>query len=224
MSHSHPHRYESLHTLHDTYQQEQGGIDAHNQQSTPSISEKSHIFAAFGLWAPVYISVFTLACFLFAFALGRHSGSKALACDGQLHIFMLVSAASLFIFMIAFMVRDVREQRRLTSDSLEEEESELNQSEYGFDWLVWILRFIFLITMAGLALWGRDVLHARESAETDATSAAGEAADSTNIGSCAGRDADLVHVCWWLVVGEAIAAAVAGGVLIAQTIQGIFFD
>ncbi len=95
------------------------------------------------------------------------------------------------------------------------------------------MRFAFLLAMAGLAIWGRELLNARTAAEVTAVEHGGRAhevadtsdADSSNLASsCAGHDDDLVQVCWWMVVVEAVAAAVAGGMLLAQTAQGIWFE
>jgi hypothetical protein len=88
--------------------------------------------------------------------------------------------------------------------------------------------------MAGLALWGHHVLAVRAEAEADAITAARAAGghDSSGGGSssegdfslaeCAGRDEDLVAVCWWIVVIEGCAAAIAAGVAIAQAVAAVF--
>ncbi len=58
-----------------SYQQEDGrsGSPAPPAATPRSLAtilaDKAHVFAAFGLWAPVYIIVFTLSCFLLAFAM-----------------------------------------------------------------------------------------------------------------------------------------------------------
>jgi len=210
-----------------------------------TLAEVPHIVSAFGLWAPIYIAVFTGACFLLAFALGRHSGAKAIACDGGLHGLLLLSSAALFVWMLVFMVRDVREQRRSmrregaslahgASDAEDEDEDEDDDDEEpGFDWLIFVLRIAFMLSMAALALWGHHVLTMR-AAQADKDTAALEQsggnfhadADSSSGASlpfsCAGRDEDLVTVCWWLVVLEGVAAAVAAGVAIAQAVAAYF--
>jgi len=97
------------------------------------------------------------------------------------------------------------------------------------------MRLLFLVTMAGLALYGREVLHARSAAESSAIASGGrahhlgdetvEGEDPTSLPwSCAGRDEDLYQVCSYMIIIEAVAAAVAGGMLIAQTVQGLCFS
>jgi len=77
------------------------------------LSDSKSICAAFGpVLGPTYCVVFTLSCFLLAFAIGRHAGPKAVACDGGMHVLLLVSSGVLFLFMILFMARDIREHRR----------------------------------------------------------------------------------------------------------------
>lgn len=74
------------------------------------LPEGPHIFSAFGLWSPVYILAFTLGCFLAAFVIGRPPH-----CDPALQTFLLATAGVVVAFMSAFMIRDVREQRRRRS-------------------------------------------------------------------------------------------------------------
>lgn len=66
------------------------------------------MFCSRSIWAPIYITGFTLSCFLLAFVISRPP-----ACDQALHHFLYVSAAVLFVFMLAFAARDVWEQRRM---------------------------------------------------------------------------------------------------------------
>ena len=66
------------------------------------------VFVPCSIWAPIYITGFTLSCFLLAFVISRPP-----ACDQALHHFLYVSAAVLFFFMLAFAARDVWEQRRM---------------------------------------------------------------------------------------------------------------
>lgn len=92
----------------------------------------------------------------------------------------------------------------------------------GCDWLVWTLRVLFLCALIALAVWGKILLDA------EAASAAAEASnpaavpshvDPTDDSVCKeGHDGDLVYVCWWMVLIEASVAAVAGGVMLAQSI------
>ena len=65
-------------------------------------------FVPCSIWAPIYITGFTLSCFLLAFVISRPP-----ACDQALHHFLYVSAAVLFGFMLACAARDVWEQRRM---------------------------------------------------------------------------------------------------------------
>jgi len=118
-----------------TYQQDDGSSGSHRRNVREAddeetgaaaaagsgfrarLAEVPHVVSAFGLWAPVYVTVFTGACFILAFAVGRHTGPESVACDGGLHMLLLSSAAALFLWMIIFMVRDVREQRRASVDN-----------------------------------------------------------------------------------------------------------
>jgi len=109
----------------------------------------------------------------------------------------------------------------------EDEEDDDDDGSEPFDYLVFILRLLFMATMAGLALWGHHVLAVRAEAEADAITAARatgghDSGDDFSLAECAGRDEDLVAVCWWIVVIEGCAAAIAAGVAIAQAVAAVF--
>lgn len=98
-----------------------------------------------------------------------------------------------------------------------------DDSDDGCDWLVWTLRVLFLCALIALAVWGKILLDA------EAASAAAEASNPpavpSDVGTSSddsvckeGHDADLVYVCWWMVLIEASVAAVSGGVILAQSI------
>ena len=93
------------------------------------------------------------------------------------------------------------------STKLELDDEELDAE--GFDWLLWTLRFLFLASMAAVAIWG----HADLLANSPATQG-----DSPE---CTSKDSDLAEVCWWVVVVEACSAAICTGIILAQAVSSL---
>lgn len=93
------------------------------------------------------------------------------------------------------------------STKLELDDEELDAE--GFDWLLWTLRFLFLASMAAVAIWG----HADLLANSPATQG-----DSPE---CTSKDSDLAEVCWWIVVIEACSAAICTGIILAQAVSSL---
>jgi len=199
-----------------------GGRDlaavSRRRSSLSALSDLPHIFSAFGMWSPFYFLGLLLSCFLAAFAIGH--GRE---CDGDLQTFLVASAAGVFAFMIAFMLRDVREQARsnssINNDSHTGSRSSLveDADEDGCDWLLWTMRGTFLAMLAGLAIYGHLLLAgppspALKDSSSDSSAAASEEA------ACGEWDPDLVEVCWWMMVVEGSVAAVSAVLIALQVV------